>query len=559
METSGSGGRVGEYDMSAKDRYVIGIDFGTLSARALLVDVRNGDTKSSAVAEYKSGVIDRSLPDSNKLLASDTALQDPADYLRALETTVRAVVKKARISPEQVLGIGTDFTCCTVLPTTPEGTPLCFDSKWRKNPHAWVKLWKHHAAQAQADEINRVGSERDEEFLRIYGGRYSSEWLFSKLLETLEHAPAVYEASGRFIEAGDWIVWQMTGREKRGLSAAGFKAMRVCGEDSDQFPAPDFFAALAPKLRDVVGTKLESEFLPPGASAGGLTAEMAKRLGLRPGIPVAVGNIDAHAGVTACGVTTSGKLVIIMGTSSCHLLLSDKKQTIEGVCGVVKDGVVPGLWSYEAGQAGVGDSFAWFVERLSPRGWTHQRLEREAAKLRPGQSGLLAIDWWNGSRFLVDADLSGVLFGLKLSTEPHEIYRALIESTAYGTRRIIEAFTGKGIAIDEVYACGGLSQKNDLLLQIYADVTGRAIKVAAAEQASALGSALHAAVAAGVYSDLNAAARKMTQPPGRKFVPNKKASAVYDQLYAEYSRLHEQFGRDPNSVLKRLKAIRAAV
>jgi L-ribulokinase len=539
-------------------RYVIGIDFGTLSARAVLVDVGNGETKASAVAEYKSGVIERALPGVGKPLAADTALQDPADYLRALETTVRSVVKKARVPAEQVVGIGTDFTCCTALPTTRNGTPLCFDAKWRKNPHAWVKLWKHHAAQRQADEINRVGGEREEEFLQIYGGRYSSEWLFSKLLETLQRAPAVYEAAERFIEAGDWIVWQMTGREKRGLSASGFKAMRVCGESSDRFPSSNFFEGLDPRLRDVVETKIQSDFLAPGASAGGLTAAMAKRLGLRAGIPVAVGNIDAHAGVTACGVTKPGKLVIIMGTSSCHLLLSEKKQAIEGVCGVVKDGVVPGLWGYEAGQAGVGDSFAWFVERIAPRGWTHERLEREAAKLKSGENGLLALDWWNGSRFLVDADLSGALFGLKLSTEPHEIYRALIESTAYGTRRIIEAFTGKGIAIDEVYACGGLSQKNDLLLQIYADVTGRTIKVAAAEQASALGAALHGAVAAGVYKDLNAAARRMTEAPKRKFVPNKKAAAVYEQLYAEYVRLHDQLGRDPNSVLKRLKAIRSA-
>ena len=545
--------------MSAKspERYVIGVDFGTLSARAILVNVRNGQTTAQAVSEYKSRVIERTLPGSSAHLPSDTALQDPADYLRAFEITVRSIVR--RITPDQVVGIGTDFTCCTVLPTKADGTPLCSEVKWHSNPHAWVKLWKHHAAQPQADQINRVGAERDEEFLKIYGGRYSSEWLFSKLLETLQHAPAIYDAAERFIEAGDWIVWQLTGQEKRGLSAAGFKAMRVCGETSEEFPPPDFFAALDPKLRNVVESKLQSDFLPPGASAGGLSVKLAKRLGLPAGIPVAVGNIDAHAGVSACGVTTPGKLVIIMGTSSCHLLLSDKKQVTEGVCGVVKDGVVPGLWSYEAGQAGVGDSFAWFVERLAPQGWTHDRLEREAAKQPPGKSGLLALDWWNGSRFLVDADLSGVIFGLKLGTEPYEIYRALIESTAYGTRRIIEAFTGKGIVIDEIYACGGLAQKNDLLLQIYADVTGRTINVAAAEQASALGAALHGAVAAGVYSDLTAAAAKMTEPPRRKFVPNKKATAVYDHLYAEYVRAHDALGRDANSVLKRLKAIRAGV
>jgi L-ribulokinase len=285
---------------------------------------------------------------------------------------------------------------------------------------------------------------------------------------------------------------------------------------------------------------------------------MAKRLGLRAGIPVAIGNIDAHAGVSACGVTTPGKLVIIMGTSSCHLLLSETKQAIEGICGVVKDGVVPGLWAYEAGQAGVGDSLAWFVERIAPRGSTHERLQREAAKLRPGESGLLALDWWNGSRFLSDADLSGVIFGLKLGTEPHEIYRALVESTAFGTRRIIEAFIQKGIAIDEIVVCGGLAQKNDLLLQIYADVTGRTLNVAAAEQASALGAAMHAAVAAGVYKDLGAAAGSMTAPPSRKFVPNEKSTAVYNELYAEYVRVHELFGRDPTSVLKRLKNIRVA-
>lgn len=523
---------------------VIGIDFGTLSARAVLVDARNGKTIASAVANYKSGVIEKNLP-------ADTALQDPADYLQALETVVRKVRRG------HVVGIGIDFTCCTVLPTSRDGTPLSFQKKFRRNPHAWVKLWKHHAAQPQADQINSVGAARNEEFLRIYG-KYSSEWLFSKLLETLQKAPAIYKAADRFIEAGDWIVWQLTGQEKRGVSAAGFKAMRVCGTNGDDFPEPDFFAALDPRLSDAVEARIQSEFLVPGASAGGLTPAMAKRLGLKAGIPVAVANIDAHAAVTGCGVTTPGKLMIILGTSSCHLLLSEEKQSIEGVCGVVKDGVIPGLWSYEAGQAGVGDSFAWFVERLAPRGWDHQTLEREAAKLRQGQSGLMALDWWNGSRLLADADLSGALFGLKLTTEPPEIYRALIESTAYGTRRIIEAFTSKGISIEEVCVCGGLAQKNDLLLQIYADVTGRVLKVAASDQASALGSAIHAAVASGIYPSLDAAARRMTRAPKRSFKPNKEACAVYDQLYSEYLRLHDSFGRDAGSVIKRLKAIRNA-
>ena len=536
-----------------KDRYVIGIDFGTLSARAVLVNVRNGQTRASAVANYARAVIEKNLPGLTKKLDEDSALQDPGDYLRALEGTVRKVIRAGKVSADQVVGIGTDFTCCTVLPTRRDGTPLCFEAKWKANPHAWVKLWKHHAAQPQADQVNATRAD----FLKTYGGRYSSEWLFSKLLETVQKAPAVYDAAERFIEAGDWITWQLCGQEKRGLSAAGFKAMRVCGSDSNEFPAPDYFASLDPKLKDAVATKLSAEYLPPGAKAGALTATMAKRLGLREGTPVAVGNIDAHAGVTACGVTTPGKLVMIMGTSTCHLLLANEKHEVEGVAGVVKDGVVPGLWSYEAGQAGVGDSFAWFVERLAPHKTTHAKLESEAAKLQAGESGLLALDWWNGSRMLADADLSGVIFGLKLSTTPAEIYRALIESTAYGTRRIIEAFTSKGIAIDEVYACGGLAQKNPLLMQIYADVTGRVLKVAAAEQASALGSALHAAVAAGIYKDLHAAAKKMTEPPTRKYVPTRRDSRVYDELYAEYVRAHDQLGRDSQSVLKRLKSIRS--
>lgn len=536
------------------NRFVIGIDFGTLSARALLVDARTGKTRASAVAAYKHGVIERSLPGSSARLPADTALQDPADYLRALETVVRDARKTAGASPNEIVGIGIDFTCCTVLPTTREGVPLCFDAKWKTNPHAWPKLWKHHAAQPQADVINRAGSARDEEFLKVYGGKYSSEWLFSKLLETLQRAPSVYSGMDRFIEGGDWIVWQLCGEEKRGLSAAGFKAMRVCGENSDAFPDEDFFARLDPGLRKSVESKLAATYLLPGAKAGGLTAAMAKRLGLSEGTPVAVANIDAHAGVTGCGVTTPGKLVIIMGTSSCHLLLSKTKQTIQGVCGVVKDGVIPGLWAYEAGQAGVGDSFGWFVERLAPRGLTHEALENAAAELKPGESGLLALDWWNGSRFLVDADLSGVMVGLKFSTEPHEIYRALIEATAFGTRRIIEAFLNKGIAVDEVIVCGGLVQ-NSLLLQIYADVTGRTLKVAASDQASALGSALHGAVAAGLYKSLYDAARKMTRAPSRKFVPNKNAHAIYDQLYAEYLRLHAWFGETADSPLKRLKSI----
>lgn len=575
--------------------YVMGVDFGTLSGRALLVEVDTGREVASAVHEYGDGVIETHLPGRKNRLPPGTALQNPADYLRVLSATIPKVLRMAGVNSGQVLGLGTDFTCCTMLPTLSDGTPLCFQKAWRKNPHAWVKLWKHHAAQPEANDINEIGRRRGEEFLRTYGGKYSSEWFFSKLLETVRAAPEVYDAADRFIEAGDWIVWQLCGQERRNLSSAGFKAMWVhpgsgppderssLEKDSTQraspgeckrsphawtYPGQEFFKALHSKMENVVADKLQADLHSLGSKAGGLTSEMAKITGLRPGTPVAVGNIDAHVAVPACGVTAPGKLVMILGTSTCHLLLGEKKQPVEGICGVVQDGVVAGYWGYEAGQAGVGDLFAWYVERAVPgyihaeakkAGRTvHELLTRQAAELKPGGTGLLALDWWNGNRsVLVDAELSGLLIGATLATRPHEIYRALIEATAFGTRKIIEAFTSQGVPIEELYACGGLAQKNPLLLQIYADVTGRPIKVAASEQTCALGAAMHAAVAAGVYPDIRAAAGKIARVRKQDHRPNARATRVYDRLYAEYTRLHDLFGRDANSSMKTLHRLKA--
>jgi L-ribulokinase len=561
-----------------KGRFLLGIDFGTLSARALLVDAANGAEVATAVHEYADGVITETLPGDTKRLPPDTALQNPADYLAALKTIIPCVLRDAGVSGEQVAGIGTDFTSCTMLPVAADGTPLCLDAKWMKNPHAWVKLWKHHAAQPEANRIMDVVKQRGEQTLRAYGGRYSSEWFFSKLLETVHKAPAVYDAAARFIEAGDWITWQLCGAERRGLSAAGFKAMWV--QPTTQpgaappvngprwtYPGRDFFRALDPKMENVVGEKLSSDLLPPSAKAGGLSAAMAKLTGLREGTPVAVGNIDAHAAVPACGVTIPGKLVMILGTSTCHLLVGDARHEVEGMCGVVADGVIPGYWGYEAGQAGVGDLLAWLVAHGAGESIhadakkagqsVYELLEARAAELKPGESGLLALDWWAGCRsVLMDSDLSGLLVGATLATRPYEIYRALVEATAFGTRKIIEAFTGKGLAIDELYACGGLAQKSPLLLQIYADVTGRPIQVAASEQTCALGAAMHASLAAGVYPDMHEAAESLVRPSRKTYHPNRKFKSVYDLLFAEYGRLHDQFGRAAHSTMKMLKRIR---
>ena len=553
-----------------KTRLVLGIDFGTLSGRALLVNADTGEEVAWVDHPYKNKVIEKNLPNSKKRLKPQTALQDPADYIAVLTKAVPKVIKLAKANPEQIFGIGIDFTSCTMLPTLADGTPLCSQKKWRNNPHSWVKLWKHHAAQSEANDINKIGLKYSEEFITAYGGKYSSEWFFSKLLETVREAPKVYAAAERFIEAGDWLVWQLTGLEKRCLSAAGFKAMRVSRTKNKRgwtYPSKSFFKSLNPKLTNVIGDKMESEIISLGSHAGGLTEKMSKLTGLLPGTPVAAANIDAHAAVPASTVTRPGKLVMIMGTSTCHLLAAKKGKQVEGVCGIVKDGVIPGFWGYEAGQSGVGDVFAWFIENGVPTETSmaakradidiYQYLEQQATQLSPAESGLLALDWWNGNRsILVDADLSGLLIGQTLATRPHEIYRALLEATAFGTRQIIEAFTSQGVIIDELIACGGLASKNPLMLQIYSDVTGRLIKVAASDQASALGAAMYGAVAANVHSDITQASRKMAKVRKKVYRPKISNKIVYDKLYLEYTKLHDQFGRDSNSTMKILKALK---
>lgn len=553
-------------------KYSLGLDFGTLSVRAALVDLSNGNEVAACVHEYKHAVIESTLPHSEQALKTDSALQHPQDYLDGLEDVVPNVLSDSKISPNNIVGIGVDFTSCTMLPVFKNGKPLCMDSELAMNPHSWVKLWKHHAAQPEADLINKIGMERDELFVKIYGGKYSSEWFFSKLLETVRDAPQVYKSADTFIEAGDWIVWQLTGNDNRCISAAGFKSMVVYPNEDGTwtYPPNDFFTALDPLLDNVVEEKLGNQFLPLGASAGGLTKEMSDKLGLVEGTPVAVANIDAHVAVPACKVAEKGKLVMIMGTSTCHLLVSTQRHLVEGMCGVVEDGVLPGFWGYEAGQSGVGDSFAWFVDNACPTYLKEQAeksgvhlfdlLTSEAEKLMVGESGLLALDWWNGNRsVLMDSDLSGLILGLTISTKPHEIFRALIEATAFGTRRIIEAFTSQGVEIDELVACGGLAKNNPLLMQIYADVTGRPIQIAASDQTCALGSAMYGALAAQHFKNLNEAARKMAHLESKIYSPNQKAHETYNFLYSEYIKLHDSFGRDPDSPMKKLKSLRRSL
>ncbi len=545
--------------------YTIGIDFGTESGRAVLVDARDGREIASAVHPYAHGVIDERLPDTGLALPPDWALQDPQDYLAVFQNAVPAVLRQSGVDPAAVRGVGIDFTSCTMLPTTRDGTPLCDLPAWRGQPHAWVKLWKHHAAQPQADRINQVARERGEPWVMRYGGKYSAEWFFSKALQILDEAPEVYAAADRLIEAADWVVWRLTGQETRNLCTAGYKALWQDGA----FPDPAFFAALRPGLADVVATRMRSDLAPLGARAGGLSAEAAAWTGLPQGTSVAVANVDAHVTAAAVQAVEPGVFVMIMGTSTCDILLGRELRDVEGMCGVVRDGVIPGYYAYEAGQNGVGDIFACYAEQATPPQThaaaqaaglgLHEYLEREAAQLQPGESGLLALDWWLGNRStLVDTDLTGLLLGLTVSTTPAEIYRALIEATAFGARTIIDAFEQSGVPIHTLVAAGGLPEKNALLAQIYADVTGRPLFLAGSAQAPALGSAIHAAVAAGLYPDIPAASQAMGSRRPTPVQPDAARHAVYDQLYAEYSALYTYFGRGENTVMKRLKRLRGA-
>ncbi|MDQ7844562.1 MAG: ribulokinase [Armatimonadota bacterium] len=530
----------------------IGIDFGTESARAVLVDVADGRLVTTATFAYPHGVIDRVLPGGAAPLPPDYALQDPQDWLEALEALLRQMAAAA--PAEEIIGIGVDFTSCTVLPTTADGTPLCMLSDYRGQPHAWPKLWKHHAAQPYADRINAAAGRPGGEFLRFYGGKTSSEWLWAKGWQFLAEAPALAEVAERWIEGGDWIVWRLAGREIRSACQAGYKAH---WQKDAGYPPAAFWQSLDPVLPALL-TRL-GEPHPVGVCAGTLTPEWARRTGLRPEAAVAVAVIDAHAGMPALGISAPGRLMAIMGTSTCHLLVDPNRFAVQGISGVVEDGILPGFFGYEAGQVSVGDIFQWFVRtsRL-----TFQELEAEAGRLAPGESGVLALDWWNGCRTpLVDADLSGLLVGLTLATEPAHIYRALLESTAFGTRRVIETFEAGGVAVREVHACGGLAERSPLLLQITADVLDREVLAAPLPHASAVGAAIYAAAAAGEeaggYTGVVEATEQMGNRSRIRYAPRPEAREIYDALYRHYLELAHHFGEGGTEVMKALRRFRS--
>lgn len=546
------------------EKYLVGVDFGTLSGRAVVVRASDGVQVGTAVTEYKYAVMDRTLDagDGQKL-PPEFALQNPGDYIEVLGEAIPNAIKDAGIDKDDIVGVGIDATSATVFVTDDDGKPLSEYDEFKNEPHAYVKLWKHHGGQDQADRIIALAEERGEEWLERYGGILSSEMLFPKVLETFEKAPEVYEKAAHFVNLLDWVTWRLTGELTFAASDSGYKRMLTDGE----YPSKDFNEALAPGFGDVFETKMNAPIKQLGEKAGAVTEEMAELTGLPAGVAVAAGNIDAHVVVAGANAVKPGQMTAIIGTSGCYIVNNEEYKPVPGVFGNVEGGAVPALWGIEGGQTAVGDVFAWFEKNGVPE--SYEIAAREANKSilvylmekafeqKIGEHGLVALDWFNGNRsILSDARLSGGIIGLTLQTTPDEIYRALMEATVFGIRVIIENFEEHGVPVTEIVAAGGLL-KNAHFMQLLADITRRPVSISEAEQTGALGSAVFAAVAAGIYDDVYEAAEKMAQVKEKAYEPNEEAAAKYDELFAIYKQLHDYFGTEETGVMYKLKDIRA--
>ncbi len=546
-------------------RFSLGLDFGTESVRSLLVDLETGEEAGRAEYSYPHGVISELLPvEGGGGLGRDWFLQDPDDYLSGLDVVVPTCLREAGARGDEVVGIGLDFTSCTVMPCDRRGVPLCNIPEFRTDPQAWAKLWKHHGAAQEAEEILRVAQQRNEPFLDYTAHTISSEWLVPKALELLRRSPRVYEEMYSIVEGADWVVWRLTGTLARNACCAGYKGLYVPGIG---WPSDDFLRAVEPGLASLIHDKLPGSVVPAGRPVGGLLAGWAERLGLTEGTPVSAALIDAHAALVGCGIAAPGEMALVLGTSFCHMTLAEELRLFEGVVGAVRDGILPGYYGYESGQTGGGDIYAWVVDTCVPSAYAaeaerrgvdmHDLLTQKAEHLAPAESGLLALDWWNGNRsVLMDAQLSGLLIGLTLDTRPEEVYRACIEATMFGTRHIVQAYQEAGFTLERFVACGGLSDRNPFAMQLLADILGERIHVAASGQTAALASALLGATAAGEerggFASVAQAAERMVRPPQKVFDPREAAQRVYDRLYEEYVRLHDHFGRT-EMVMHRLR------
>ncbi|OYN89982.1 ribulokinase [Parenemella sanctibonifatiensis] len=546
------------------EKFVIGIDFGTLSGRAAVVSTADGSEHGpGAITEFRHQIMDHRLDAGDgQQLPPDFALQVPQDYIEVLQTAVPEAVKASGVAAEDIVGIGIDFTSSTVVAAKADGTPVCELDEFKNRPHAYVKLWKHHGAEEQARRIVEVAEQRNEAWLPRYGGTLSSEMLLPKALETFEVDREVYDATEEFVDALDWIVWRMTGSLVYSAGDSGYKRMYQDGA----YPTEDFLEAVAPGFGKVYTEKMAHDVQPLGSKAGELTEEAAGWMGLQPGIAVAVGNIDAHVTAAAVQAVEPGQLTAIMGTSACYVVSNDELREVPGMFGVVDGGIVEGAWGFEAGQTGMGDVYAWFVDNLVPTSYheeaaekgvsLHALLTTKGAEREVGEHGLIAIDWHNGNRsILVDNDLSGLFLGLSLATRAEDMYRSLLEATSFGLRIILESFEEAGVEVSEIVMAGGLL-KNTWLMQLMCDVINKPLSVATTEQGGALGSAVHAAVAAGVYGSVAEGSRAMGGKEKDAYLPDQARHEAYDELFAEYRTLHDYFGRGENEVMHVLKRIR---
>lgn len=544
--------------------YSVGIDFGSLSARAVVADTSSGRVVGSASREYAHGVLDRFLPDGTPL-RRDCALQCPGDYAEALFDVLAEAVKNSGVQSQEIKGIGLDATACTVLPLDAEWTPMACREKYRCEPEAYIKMWKHHGAAEQSCRLTEVFRAKVPELLDSFGGSVSAESLFPRMLEMNEYAPVLLEETYEYAEVADWLVFLLTGARCRNLCAAGYKAYYTPGRG---YPPEELFREAGYRGSFALKDKLPSPVLPNSSVAGFLTEEAARRTGLCAGTPVAAGNVDAHAGVPAAGIADAGHMLAIIGTSACVMLLGDEYRGVPGICGTVKDGILPGFFGYEAGQTSVGDMYGHFVSGFVPEEYSraakelgmglHEYLSSLAKDKKPGETGLLALDWLNGNRStLCDYNLSGLVLGMNMQTRCEDIYRALLESTAFGCRVIAENFIEHGLEVKDLTATGGISRKNPLAMQIYADVLGMPVQVADTAEGPAFGSAMYGALAAGSanggYDSMKDAVNAMKPGYSAVYYPDAEHHRIYSSLYDEYKRLYYYFGRE-NPVMKKLKA-----
>lgn len=546
-------------------KYALGLDYGTLSVRVLFLDLETGEEAATAVYEYPHGIMTNALPDGTPLPAQ-FALEHPMDFICGMQTVIQQGMTQLKIAPEQIAGIGLDVTSSTVLPVDESGWPLCLQDRFSSHPHAWMKLWKHHGANEIARHLTEVAKQRGEPWLTYYGDYVCSEFLICKAVELAVNAPEIFECTHSFVEAADWLVWLLTGNPVRSISMAGCTGYYRM--DSG-YPSRDFFKAAYPEAENVPD-KLQGTMLPLGTCAGYLTKYWAEKLGLDPGTPVGIGTLDSHIGVIGCGASRPGDMVAVIGTSACTMLNAREEDIVPGIYLGAQDANLPGLYGYEGSQNCVGDMLGWFVDNcVSHKAYAqaqaegldiHSYLIKKAENLHPGESGLIALDWFNGNRTpLMDLSLTGCLVGLNIHTQPEEIYRALMEGAAFGFRRIIELFERSGKPVHRIIAGGGIPTKNPLMMQIYADVCGKTIQICHSSQASALGSAILGAAAAGEKvtgcKDIPQLMDKYVKLSATVYSPNGAHKAVYDRLYAQYLRLSDTMAAQ-GSVCRQLQKIK---